>query len=157
MADIDVGLTGGSGYPCRAGYTYVEITNQSNGTGIIDTVTVLSRSSPYGQTIVIGTLYGTFPSLTGRDTVTIGQGGGTVTGLSLDIEENDYIGHYFNSGYGNIHKLGVNASYALVAGNAFGGTSTYETSQEWLKRVLTLYGSGETVAVGAIPQMLVSM
>ena len=160
MAAIDAGITNNPTITLSTNYTYLELSNVADGTGILDTVRLYGRSCPYGSNAYFGTLYGTKPTYTGRDSVYLGwfyAGVNTYTGLSVDVEENDVIGAFLSIGMGGCASIGNNAQYGSLAGNCLSGSNTFDLSEARKGRAFSLYASGETVEAGAIPQMLVSM
>ncbi|MBA7589265.1 hypothetical protein ES708_31346 [subsurface metagenome] len=126
------------------GYTYVDRNNPANASGTLHSVKVYSDG-------IFGLIVGTFYTTNGntlkcRDSVNVGDaapGLQTVTELSLEVQEGDYIGCYFAtmfqdidadlSGFAGVWQVsgefidpGDEAEYTFYAGDA-----------------LSLYGTGE--------------
>lgn len=145
--DVGAGATDrGSDAPLNK--TYVDFNNPANATGIIDTYEVWFLTST--TTLVVGFLYGSATTYTGRSSQSIGaavQGAKrTFSGLTLAIGIGDFCGVYGTNGV--MEKDGSGgASIASTEGNALGTTKTdyYVYSAD----ILSLYATGsEVVASG---------
>jgi len=125
VSDIDVGAApiDRTGYYAY-GYTIVDVNNPANASGILHSVKVHARTSMTG--LRVGTFYITSGSppyafLKCRDSELIGdvEAGAerTFTGLSITVQEGDYIGCYFdtgdidNTGSGFLGKWRVSGEY----------------------------------------------
>ena len=93
---IDVGVTGSMGSHYLDGYTYVNMGNPANATGLITQMTVYSSGTCANTEIAIFSAVGN--SLTTRSYVTVGAlaaGVNGIVGLNLEIRTGDYIGIYY--------------------------------------------------------------
>lgn len=128
----------------------------STGTGIITSAKAWS-SSQWNSTLTFGTFYGSGDTYTPRDFVNIGRpvaGYHVSTGLELNIEVGDVIGAYHVNCYGAFGEL-KGERFATFVGDGTAGTQTYALSE--VPQEAIIYGTGEEVSVGAVPQMLVIM
>jgi len=125
VADIDVGaipIDRGGFYASK--YTIVDVNNPANASGVLHSVKVHARTSMTG--LRVGTFYITSGSppyafLKCRDSELVGdvEAGAerTFTGLSITVQEGDYIGCYFalgdidNTGSGFLGKWRVSGEY----------------------------------------------
>ena len=161
MPDIDIGVGDFSGsYSTGAPSMELDRGNPANGTGILDTVKIKINAN--NSTInKVGTFSGSGTDWASRDYAQLGTlntGNHTITGLSIDVVTNDIIGHYLLAGsvfYYDSGKTGL--CYITGMADRFdGNTYTYNVADQ-SGFGLDIYATGETVAAGAIPQMLVSM
>jgi hypothetical protein len=155
MAEIDVG----DGATNRANFyigtqTIVDNNNPANDTGVLDTVEIYINADGLGTfDHYVGTFSGSGKSWTNRDyanvgAISSGEGLKTFTGLSIDVVTNDTMGWYCNDKTCKIEadSIGGGDCYYLL-GNQFGaGTKTYT---ELTDAILSIYATGETVAVGS--------
>lgn len=161
MAEIDIGIgTGTAAAYTDAPSMELDRGNPANDTGILDTVIINIHA--YSTTInKVGTFSGSSPDWASRDYAQLGtlnSGIQTITGLSIDVVANDILGHYLQSGSVHFYKSGkTGLCYITGMADRFdGNTYTYNVADQ-SGLGLDIYATGETVAVGAIPQMLVSM
>ena len=133
------------------GYTYIEITNPANATGILTSIEIWANIDLTG--CKVGTFSGTGTSYTPRDVVTIGNvtSGSKQTftedsesaPIAIDVETGDFIGIYWATGGKVDGKAGVNHYYK--SGDQFAaGEQTY-TAENY---ILSIYGTGEGPVVG---------
>jgi len=121
-------------------YTYVQMENPANDTGVIDTFEVYARFSLVG--FKVGTFYGTAPDFTPRDFEEIGDvtGGSkqTFTGKDCDVVTGDYIGAFFSDGA--VRASGTGTQY-YKANDQFGAGQQEYTSESYTS---SYKGTGET-------------
>ena len=149
MAAIDVGPPANNLKSYTAGgYTVVCVTNPANESGIIDTFQSYVNSN--ATIFKVGVFSKSGNICTCRDFASIGavtEGANTFTGLSIDVEKDDIVGHYSN---GNTEKTyeGRGEGAAQISGDKFDG-SAIDFTGAWQRRDISLYGTGETVAAGS--------
>lgn len=161
MAAIDIGVGAGTA-TSFTGNPSMELDrgNPANNTGVLDTV-IISIHANTTTINKVGTFSGSSPDWASRDYAQLGTlnvGIQTITGLSIDVVANDILGHYLQSGSVHFYESGkTGLCYITGMADRFdGNTYTYNVAaQSGLG--LDIYATGETVAAGAIPQMLVSM
>jgi hypothetical protein len=157
MAAIDIGPPADNLNSYTAGgYTVVCVTNPANASGVIDTFQ--SYINQNATIFKVGVFSKSGNICTCRDFASIGavsRGARTFSGLSIAVEEGDICGHYSN---GNTEKTGEGGGTgaAQISGDKFDG-SAIDFTGAWQPRDISLYGTGETVAAGAVPQMLACM
>ncbi|KKK99310.1 hypothetical protein LCGC14_2634020 [marine sediment metagenome] len=148
MGAIDIGteaIERAANWP--TGYTIILIDNQANLAGIIDTIEIWFDGTDVDATDVkVGTFYGTAPNLTSRSfavlgTVTKGSKQ-TVTGLSIDVEVDDYIAVYCSAGKLELTTSGSGMYYNT--GDKFGAGEVVFSTQT--ARDGSLYGTGAEVS-----------
>ena len=147
MAVIDIGpgaITRPSQISCR---TIIDLTNPANATGTIDTFEVYFSVVP-ATMVKMGTFYGSGTDYTSRDSEALGtiieSSKQTFSGLDCDVSAGDYAGIYFLDG--NLYQ-DTSGGYGIYwkAGDQFGaGEQTYAL---YAGRAVSIYGTGETVAV----------
>lgn len=162
MAEIDVGAAAiNRGYAAGANYTCIVNTNPANDAGLLDTVEVYCETNALPAEMIVGTMYGSGTSYTPRDYANVGKpsvGANIFTGLSIDCDINDLIAWYsYSAALGpavSYDKTG-GSGYYYKSGNYFAaGTQTYTFDSVNSGVIFSLYGTGETVSGGAVPQML---
>ena len=157
MAAIDVGILTVGGNNSSSGTTYINITNPAIKKAIIDTVKLSAVVTMSG--IKVGSFYhvsGTTYAC--RDYEAIGNqtAGGlkTITGLSIEFEEGDFIGVFFSEG--NIRREIGGGDGIIYSSPAKDLTVISGTTNDSLG-FITLYGSGETVSVGGAANLLMHL
>lgn len=148
---IDVGAAAiNRAYGAGNDKSTLAVENPSNGNGTIDTVQLWAASILYG-TVKVGTAFlvsGTTYQC--RDTEPLGtQGSGskkTITGLSIDIVTNDYIGIYYSTGLLELGWPG-GSGYYTVTGDYL--TATTQASYTFGSGyTISLYGTGTEAGGG---------
>jgi hypothetical protein len=134
------------------GQTIVGVDNPANASGVIDTFQLYNARSMTG--LKLGTFSKDGNILTNRDYVSIGNSSGgapvTFTGLSVDIEIGDIVGHYTASGSTEITQSGGGKGVWFKSGDQFEpGTPIDYGTQKDNKRNIALYGTGEEVSAGS--------
>lgn len=98
---IDVGVTGGMSSHYAQAYTYVNMGNPANATGLITQMTIYTNGILANVEIAIFSAVGN--SLTTRSTKSVGalaDGANGITGLNLEVRTGDYVGAYYTAGVG---------------------------------------------------------
>jgi hypothetical protein len=150
MAKIDVGSPAIDLNSCAVERrTIVGVDNPANASGVIDTFQLYNARTMTG--LKLGTFSKDGNTLTNRDYVSIGNSSGgtpvTFTGLSVDIEIGDIVGHYTASGITELTGSGGGAGVWAKAGDQFEpGTPIDYGTQKDNRRNIALYGTGETIA-----------
>jgi hypothetical protein len=144
--DVGPGAIGRTGYVNPTGYTLVDCANPANDTGTIDTWELYYYSSASG--VKVGTFSGSGLNWDDRDYESIGDVAEgdkrTFTGLDNDVETDDVCGVYSPSGQIEADSSGGTQVGAL-SGDQFGGGS--QTYDDWGAWIISIYGTGETIAV----------
>ena len=144
MAVIDVGAAViGRASDTGGAYTYIDLDNPANDTGIINSIEVWFATT--GTNVKIGTFYGSGLNWTVRDYVTVASipsgSKQTITSISIDVQTGDCIGFYSPSG--NIeYDTSGGTGMLYVAGDKFGGGSNAYTALAG--DLCSLYGTGTT-------------
>ena len=138
-------------------YTVLTKNGPADGTGPLDTFQVYVAQNLDGVGIILGTAYGSDLSWTTRDSVDVGVpsvGLNTYEDLSVDCELNDLLAWY-SGGSGPTKGVCLDrtatggSGYLYKSGNQFGaGTQTYTLDAD---DIISIYATGETVAVGTQP------
>lgn len=136
------------------GQTIVGVDNPANASGVIDTFQLYNAMSMTG--LKLGTFSKDGNILTNRDYVSIGNSSGrhgapiTFTGLSVDIEIGDIVGHYTASGSTEKTASGDGAGIWSKSGDQFkpGTPIDYGTQTDNMRNI-ALYGTGEEASVGS--------
>lgn len=157
MTAIDVGdLSLAHTYNLAKNTTWFDKANPANASGVIDTVKIWADSK-WDSSVTVGTVYGAGTSYQCRDAVNIGivadLAEATITGLSLEIAEDDYLAAY---GYELSYQKGGSVTgnlYYGYAGNALsGGSFTYS---EATGRTIAVCGVGEEVSAGSKNKIII--
>ena len=149
MAVITIGAGAADYNTYRSAATNVDRTNPANGSGSIDTVEMWFYVQN-GANVKVGTFSGSGTSWDDRDYETIGTvtagAKRTFTGLDITVQDNDIIGEYHSSGLIEANSSG-GSGVGIYANDAFGSGAQEYTIEVNYK--ISLYGTGETVSVGA--------
>jgi hypothetical protein len=148
MPAIDVG-PGAANYvdSVESGYTCIDLENPANHRGKITTISLWFATN--GSDVKAGTFYGTSPDMTSRDSETIGSvtagSKQDFSGLDCTVEEGDYVGVYWSSGYIERATSG-HSGFLYKAGDQFGaGEQTYTAASA--DDCIGIYGTGTTVGM----------
>jgi|WetSurMetagenome_2_1015567.scaffolds.fasta_scaffold190562_2 hypothetical protein len=149
MATIAVGPAASNRASTTAtGNTVLDLANPADGTGTIDTITIYVASQITSAKIGIfylssGTTYVCRSSYT---TGVLTTGLNTLTGLSLAVQNGDFIGIYHATG--GVDRADSGGTSAYVAGEYAdaGDSASYTTSGQ--ARIISVHGAGTTAEVG---------
>ncbi len=128
-----------------SGYTYIAKDNPANASGIITTVKLWSVSTLSG--CWVGTVYPTNANTrkcrdAARIDVVLYGSEQTFTGLSIVVEEGDYIATYFFSGFIEADTEGFAGLWRADGNNIHPGDEAVYTP--YAEQAISLYGTGET-------------
>ncbi len=133
----------------NGGYTLVGMDNPANGTGTIDEVEIYFYSN--AESVEVATFSASGNDLTTRDSEAIGSvtagSKQTFSSLDMDVATGDYLGTYNpGSTAGRIESWGVGAGAWWLQSDEIPCSS--ETFSVYADYIISLYGTGETPAVG---------
>ncbi len=134
-------------FSSMSGTTYISQDNPANASGILHTIKIWAASALFG--LVVGTFYTINADiLKCRDSELVPPvapgSEQTITGLSIAVEEGDYIGCYFTTG-------GIERDlFGFVGVWEAGGNHTNPGDEDWYLpyggAAISLYGIGEAAA-----------
>lgn len=145
LIDIGPGATDRSTTRIVNAETYIAVDNPANGAGTLTIVELFYwEFSPAVTGVKVGTFYGSGTSYTSRDWEDIGDvavgSKQQFTGLDIDVEVGDFLGHHSDTGRIEADGSGVTKTYRK-AGDQFGaGVQTYSA----LTQIHSFYGQGST-------------
>jgi hypothetical protein len=146
---VDIGSAAiNRNYYASATYTYINLDNPANASGILDTIEVYAYTG--GATnVTVAVFYGSGTSYTGRGGTNLGTVAAgskqTYSGLEICVEKDDYIGFWCATGSLKAASSGSSGVLRVYL-NKTGTTATYSTWDS--DACLSLYGTGiETVTI----------
>jgi len=127
--------------------THIVVANPANASGKITSVEIYALNTM--ATCKVATFYNvsglTFATRDYEEVGEVLEGAKRTFTVDLDVQEGDYIGMKFSSGNGCTTNAG--SGYWYYYGDGIPGQKTYILSSS---HTLSLYGTGETVAVGIV-------
>jgi hypothetical protein len=156
MAVIEVGQYTGTGSPLVSSVTYLNKLLISEDAGILDTVSFWIQTN-YGETVKAGTWNGAYTSANVTDFAELNGihwGQCIFTGLDIEYAANDMIGACTGGSTFRYNGDSGNEIYSKD-GDQFSNSDVNFTSAG-SDIAVSLLGTGETVAAGGIPQILIN-
>jgi len=130
-----------------AGYTFIDLANSSNGTGIINSVELYFDGTQADVTgVKVGIFYGSALSYTCRSSASIGTvtkgSKQTFSLLNLSVQTGDFLGVYATAGSIECATTGGSGIVYKLGDHLSDGAQTYELFAD---NVISIYGTGVTL------------